>query len=61
MRLFERLRKKLGFEPVEIKADPDLRKGTLAGATLDLASTDGMCCGHCSGNTEGHVAEQQRA
>jgi len=63
MRLFERLRGKLGFEPALIDAvpKPSLNQAAAAATLLVLESPEGMCCGHCSGKAEGHSAEKSAA
>ena len=62
MRLFERLREKLGCEPAVLDAAPEASKNKAAAlAPLVLQPTDSMCCGHCSGKAEGHSEEQSAA
>ena len=60
MRLFERLRTSLGLAPIHVS--DEVRERTLVVATVpsDPAAT-GMCCGHCSGNAEGHISEPPNA
>ena len=62
MRLFERLREKLGYQPVVLDATPETNKNTAAAlASLVLEPTDSMCCGHCAGKAEGPSPEQSSA
>ena len=61
MRLVERLREKLGYDPAVIDAVPKSNPNQAAAVTAPLVSTEGMCCGHCSGNAEGHSAEKSTA
>jgi hypothetical protein len=62
MRLFERLRGKLGYEPTAIDAAPKPSLNQAAAATpLVLESTEGMCCGQCSGKAEGHSTKKYAA
>ena len=62
MRLFERLREKLGYQPAVLNVTPETNKNKAAAlAPLVLAPTDGMCCGHCAGKAEGHSPEQSAA
>jgi len=63
MRLFERLRGKLGYEPAVTDAalKPGLNQAAAAATPLVLESPEGMCCGHCSGKAEGHSAEKSAA
>lgn len=63
MRLFERLREKLGYEAAVGDPTPEAssKKAAAAPAPLVLKPTEGMCCGHCSGEAEGHSAEKSAA
>ncbi|WP_456629399.1 hypothetical protein [Bradyrhizobium sp. URHC0002] len=58
MRIFERIR--LNFLPTKRqKESRETRElADVAAATPYVpTATEGMCCGHCSGNAEGHIAE----
>lgn len=59
MRLFERIRLNFGFMPIkpenDSKAMPELTDA--ANAAPQVPAGDGMCCGHCSDNVEGHLPE----
>ena len=63
MRIFERIRQNfgfLGFLTIELqKESRETRElADVAAATAYVPpATEGMCCGHCSGNAEGHIAE----
>ena len=60
MRIFERIRLNFGFLPIELqKESRETRElADVAAATAYVpAAAEGMCCGHCSGNAEGHIAE----
>jgi hypothetical protein len=60
MRIFERLRTSLGLAPIQLQNDSDeAREGTVAVAAVpsNPPATEAMCCGHCSGNAEGHISE----
>ena len=61
MRLFERLRLNFGFLPIGLQKDSEeTRELTdVAAATPPYvpAAAETMCCGHCSGNAEGHIPE----
>ena len=59
MRLFERLRLRLGFLPIQLQKDSKERRelADIAAAAPYADAAESMCCGHCSGNAEGHVAE----
>jgi hypothetical protein len=60
MRLFERLRTSLGLAPIQLQnVSDEVRERTIVVATVpsDPAATEAMCCGHCSGNAEGHISE----
>jgi hypothetical protein len=60
MRIFERIRLNFGFLPIERQKESRERRelADVAAATPYVpAATEGMCCGHCSGNVEGHIAE----
>lgn len=60
MRIFERIRLNFGFLPIKLpKESRETRElADVAAATAYVpAATEGMCCGHCSGNAEGHIAE----
>jgi hypothetical protein len=46
--------------PIELQKESKKTRepADAAAATADVrAAAEGMCCGHCSGNAEGHVAE----
>jgi hypothetical protein len=60
MRIFERIRQNFGFWPIELQKQSRKTRelADVVAATADVpAAAEGMCCGHCSGNAEGHVAE----
>ena len=60
MRLFERLRTSLGLAPIQLQnVSDEVRERTFVLATdpSDPPATEAMCCGHCSGNAEGHSSE----
>ena len=60
MRIFERIRKNFGFWPIELQKQSRKTRelADVVAATADVpAAAEGMCCGHCSGNAEGHIAE----
>ena len=60
MRLFERLRTSLGLAPIQLQnVSEEVRERTFVVATApsNLLAAETMCCGHCSGNAEGHSAE----
>ena len=60
MRVFERLRLYLGFMPIESRNDSKEHRAVadVPAATAHVpAAAEGMCCGHCSGNADGHVSE----
>ena len=60
MRIFERLRLNFGFMPIEPQNDSKEQRelADVAAATAYVpAAAEGMCCGHCSGNVEGHIPE----
>jgi hypothetical protein len=60
MRIFERMRQNFGFWPIELQKQSRKTRelADVVAATADVpAAAEGMCCGHCSGNAEGHVAE----
>ena len=60
MRLFERLRLKFGFLPIELQKDSKERRelaDMAAAAPYVPAAAESLCCGHCSGNAEGHIPE----
>jgi hypothetical protein len=60
MRMFERLRVNFGFLPIEAQKDSKERReqADVATATAYIpAAAESMCCGHCSGNAEAHIAE----
>jgi hypothetical protein len=60
MRIFERIRQNLGFWSIELqKQSRKTRELTdVDAATADVpAAAEGICCGHCSGNAKGHIAE----
>jgi hypothetical protein len=64
MRLFERLRTSLGLAPIQLQnVSDEVRERTFAVATVrsDPPATEAMCCGHCSGNAEGHSSELSNA
>jgi hypothetical protein len=60
MRIFERIRLNFSFLPTERqKESREARElADVAAATAYVpTATGGMCCGHCSGNAERHIAE----
>ena len=60
MRIFERIRQNFGFWPIELQKQSRKTRelADVVAATADVpAAAEGMCCGHCSGNAEGHIAE----
>ncbi len=58
MRVFERLRLYLGFMPIEPqKGSKETPADVAAAPSYVHAAAEGMCCGHCSGNVEGHIPE----
>lgn len=58
MRIYERLRIKFGFQPLQPEADP-VTAGDKTKAIAPIPSTgEGTCCGHCSGQAESHFSEQ---
>ena len=60
MRLFERLRTSLGLAPIRLQnVSDEVRERTFVVATApsDPPANETMCCGHCSGNAEGHRSE----
>lgn len=63
MRVFERLRLNFGFMPIEpqdVSNDSKEQRelADVAAATANVPpAAEGMCCGHCSGNVEGHIPE----
>ncbi len=60
MRIFERIRTSFGLVPIQLQNDPkETREAAIAVAAVrsDPAATEAMCCGHCSGNAEGHILE----
>jgi hypothetical protein len=60
MRIFQRLRTSLGLAPIQLQnVSDEVREQTLAVAIVPSGptATEGMCCGHCSGNAEGHISE----
>jgi len=60
MRIFERIRKNFGFLPIERQKESRKTRelADAAAATAYVpAAAEGMCCGHCSGTAEGHIAE----
>lgn len=60
MRVFERLRLNFGFMPFEPQSDSKEQRevADVAAATTNVPpAAEGMCCGHCSGNVEGHIPE----
>jgi hypothetical protein len=64
MRIFERLRTSLGLAPIQLpNVLNEIRERTFAVATVasDSPATEVMCCGHCSGNAEGHSSERSNA
>jgi hypothetical protein len=63
MRIFERLRTILGFSQIGLQDDSKkAHDGADVVATPHLPSAaETMCCGHCSGNAEGHVSELPNA
>ncbi|MGE9008552.1 hypothetical protein ACO2JO_08215 [Leptospira interrogans] len=55
MRIFERLRTSFGLAPTQLQTNSkETREETVAVAA---SATEPMCCGHCSGNAEGHISE----
>lgn len=60
MRLFERLRLSFGFLPIKPQKD-STETGELTDVTAATpyvpAAAEATCCGHCSGNAEGHIPE----
>jgi hypothetical protein len=64
MRIFERIRQNLGFLPVELQKEARRAReqADVAAATAYVPdATDGMCCGHCAGEAEGHIAKSPAA
>jgi hypothetical protein len=60
MRVFERIRLNLRFMPAKLQNDSrEAREvNDVADASPHVApASEGMCCGHCSGNVEAHVPE----
>jgi hypothetical protein len=60
MRIFERIRTSFGLAPIQLQNDSKAaREETVAVAAVrsDPPATEAMCCGHCSGNAEGHTLE----
>ena len=59
MRIFERIWLNFGFLPIERqkKARETRELADVAAAAPYVPAADGTCCGHCSGNAEGHIAE----
>ena len=60
MRLFERLRTGLGLLPIQLQDDSKTTGDgpeTTATAPSSPRANESMCCGHCSGNAEGHSSE----
>ena len=60
MRIFERIRQNLGFWSIELQKQSRKTRELpdVVAATADVpAAAEGMCCGHCSGTAEGHIAE----
>ena len=60
MRIFERIRTSFGLASIQPQNDPkEVREATVAVAAVrsDAPATEAMCCGHCSGNAEGHILE----
>jgi hypothetical protein len=60
MRIFERIRTSFGLTPIQPQNDSkEVREATVAVAAVrsDPPAIEAMCCGHCSGNAEGHVLE----
>jgi hypothetical protein len=60
MRIFKRLRASLGLAPIQLpNVSDEVRERTIAVATVasEPPATEVMCCGHCSGNAEGHRSE----
>lgn len=57
MRLFERLRVKLGFQPFEPRNDSKETRDGRATAPYSAVEVESMCCGNCSGSAEGHLSE----
>ena len=60
MRIFERLRASFGLAPIQLQIDSKAaREKTVAVAAVPSPPpvVEAMCCGHCSGNAEGHISE----
>ena len=59
MRIFERLRTSFGLAPTQLQTNSkETREETVAVAAVPyFSATEPMCCGHCSGNAEGHISE----
>lgn len=62
MRIFERLRTIFGLGPIQLQNDSKAtyeNTGTAAAAPSSPSppGAEAMCCGHCSGNAEGHISE----
>ena len=62
MRTFEWLRTSFGLPPIRLQNDTkETCDGTVAVTAVRPPAADAMCCGHCSGNAEGHISELPRA
>ncbi len=60
MRIFQRLRASFGPAPIQPQnVSDEVRERTVVVATVpsDLRPIESMCCGHCSGNAEGHSSQ----
>ena len=60
MRIFQRLRESFAPAPIQPQhVSDEVRERMFVAATVpsDLPATEAMCCGHCSGNAEGHGSE----
>jgi hypothetical protein len=61
MRIYQRLREKLGFRPLELDAIPGTADHNAQTSAPAPSASESMCCGHCSGKAEGPSLEQPRA
>jgi hypothetical protein len=57
MRLFERLRVQLGFQPSEPQIDSKKTRDGRDTAPYSAVEVESMCCGNCSGSTEVYLSE----
>jgi hypothetical protein len=60
MRIFERIRTSFGLAPIRLQNDSKAAREEAVAVTAvrsNPPATEAMCCGHCSGNAEGHTLE----